>query len=669
MSAARSVSRVKPIIALKSGRSKSEAIAAASHTGALAGEDAVYDAAFRRAGILRVNEFEELLDCSEFLAKLGRPSSPGLTIISNAGGPGVMAVDALESHGIEPVNLSVETIGKLDKILPENWSRANPIDIIGDTAPEIYNEVVKICVNAPETDALLLLCSPAGTMDTSSLAKSLIPYLKTLSCPVFTAWIGGDNVQKARQIFNQAGIVTFDTAERAVRAFKNLDQYGYNIETLLEVPVQIDKKLIINRSRAGDIIKKAIATQTQSLTEVEAKNLLRAYGISVNTTRIADSENMAVQISQQAGYPVVLKICSKDILHKSDCNGVILNIKTAGEVKKAFREIIENAGEFAPDANIEGVSVQVMQPPADYELIIGAKTDPNFGPVILFGMGGVLTEVFRDTSMGLPPLNRILARQMIEDIKISRVLRGFRNFKQINIALLEELLIRTGRLVTDFPEIIELDINPLMVKNGHITAVDARVLISVPCISSPMHLIISFYPWQYEKKETTIDGHEFFMRPIRPSDSDLLIKHFDSLSPKSVYMRFFSPVKQLSKAMLIKFTQIAYDREVALVALMGQGTDKKIVGVCRIILEPDKTLGEFALAISDEWQGKGIGSSLLKLCLKAVQTKGIQKIMGIVLAENTQMLMLGRKLGFSVKRHPESGEYDLIIDFRDMHIE
>jgi len=310
-----------------------------------------------------------------------------------------------------------------------------------------------------------------------------------------------------------------------------------------------------------------------------------------------------------------------------------------------------------------------MQVPADYELIIGSKTDPNFGPVIFFGMGGVLAEVFKDTSMGLPPLNRLLARQMIEDTKISKVLKGFKNFKQVSIPLLEELLIRTGRLVTDFPEIIELDINPLVVKNGNITAVDARVSISVPRMSSPDHLIISSYPWQYEKKQHTINGHEFFIRPIRPTDADLMINHFDSLSPRSVYMRFFSPVKQLSKTMLIKLTQIDYDREIALVALMGKGRDKKIIGVCRIILEPDKTLGEFALAISDEWQGKGIGSSLLKLCLKAAQTKGIQKIMGIVFAENTQMLMLGRKLGFSVKRHPESGEYDLIIDFKDIHID
>lgn len=669
MSAARSVSRVKPIIVLKSGRSEAGARAAASHTGAMAGVDALYDTAFRRAGILRVNEFEELLDCSEFLAKLGRPSGPGLTIITNAGGPGVMAADALASHGMEPTVLSDNTIAQLDQILSENWSRANPVDTVGDSSAQTYIEAANICARAKETDALLLMCSPAGTADTLNLANALTMQLKSLPCPVFTAWIGGDNVVAARQVLNEAGIVTYDSAERAVRAFKNLYQYGCNLKALLEIPVRTDKKLIVDRLRAEDIIKTAIAAGSRNLTEILAKNLLGSYGIPVNTTKIADTEEMAVEISEQIGYPVVLKICSKDILHKSDCNGVILNVETAQGVRKSFQKIMKYAREFAPDACIDGVTVQAMKDRADYELIIGAKNDPNFGPVILFGMGGVLTEVFRDTSMGLPPLNRLLAGQMIEDTRISKVLKGFRNFKPVNMALLEEMLIRTSRLVTDFPEIIELDINPLMVKDGNIMAVDARVLIKPSVLPSPKHLIISSYPWEYETKDQTIDGHELFIRPIRPSDADLLINHFYSLSPKSVYLRFFSPVKQLSKTMLIRFTQIDYDRQIALVALMGNGGNKQITGVCRIIIEPDKTLGEFAMAISDEWQGKGIGSALLKRCLTAAYAKGIKQVVGIVLAENTQMLRLARKLGFSVKRHPDSGEYDLTIDLEEMTIE
>jgi acetyltransferase len=662
MSAARMVSRVKPIIALKSGRSASGARAAASHTGALAGEDAAYDAAFRRAGILRVNEFEELLDCSQFLAKLGKASAPGLTILTNAGGPGVMAADALESHGMKPAVLSRDTIRKLNRILPRHWSHDNPVDILGDSPPETYIEAAKICAGAPETNALLLICSPAGTMDTLVLAKRLVDSLSCLPCPVITAWIGGDKVLPARQVLNQAGIATYESAERAVRAFKNLYHYNRNIETLVQIPVRTDKKLLIRRPQAEGIISKALENNLPALTEIQAKNLLTAYGIPVNQTRLALSSDMAVEICRDIGYPVVLKICSRHILHKSDCNGVALDIKTAPDVKKAFEQILNSARDYAPEAVIDGITVQPFRQGADYELIIGARKDPGFGPVILFGMGGILAEVFRDTSIGLPPLNRLLARQMIDETRISQVLSGYRHIKKINFALLEEILIRTSRLVTDFPQITELDINPLLVKNGSLTCVDARVLLR-PCdAQEPSALVISTYPFEYEKKAATVDGQPFFIRPIRPSDADLLIAHFHSLSPRSVYMRFFSPVKQLSHPMLIKLTQIDYDREVALVALVGKKKQQKMVGVCRIIFGPDKNLGEFAMAISDDWQGRGIGSALLSQCIKAAKDKGVKKIMGVVLAENTQMLMLSRKMGFVISRIPGCAEFEITVD-------
>lgn len=661
MSAARSVSRLKPIIALKSGRSTAGARAAASHTGAMAGADAVYDAAFQRAGILRVNEFEELFDCAEFLAKQPRPSGPGLAIITNAGGPGVMAADALAAHGMEPAALSQETLGKLTQILPENWSKGNPIDIVGDTSPSVYIETANIVAKAPETDGLLLICSPAGTMDTLGLAQALVPQLKAVRCPVFTAWIGGDNVQEARQVFNQAGIVTYDSAEQAVRAFKNLYHYGQNIERLHEIPVRRDVRMIIDREKAQKIVWDAVAGGGQSLLESKAKQLLAAYGIPVNETQIADSPETALALSEKLGYPVVLKICSKDISHKSDCNGVALNLETPEAVKTAFGRIMDAARDFAPAADIKGVTVQAMLADPDYELIIGAKKDGDFGPVILFGMGGTMTEVFEDISMGLPPLNHSLAQQMIRGTKISRVLQGYRNIVPVNETLLEELLIRIGRLVTDFPEITALDINPLMVKEGQVIAVDARVYIA-PCQEvSPDHLIISSYPWEYESKGKTVDGHDFFVRPIRPSDADMMIDHFNSLSKRSIYMRFFSPLKQLSKEMLIRLTQIDYDREIALVALMGEDPER-IIGVSRIIGYSGGSQAEFALAISDGWQGQGIGAALLTQCLGAARKKGMKQIMGFVLAENTQMLKLGRKLGFKVKRVEDSSEFELTID-------
>lgn len=666
MSAARAVSRVKPIIVLKSGRSEAGARAAASHTGAMAGEDAIYDAAFQRAGILRVNEFEELFDCSEFLAKQQRPSGAGLTIITNAGGPGVMAADALAAHGMEPAELSPETLGRLDEILPPDWSRANPIDVLGGTHFGAYLEAVKICTSAPETNALLLICSPAGTMDTLGLATALKDHLKEVPCPVLTAWIGGDNVTQARQIFNQVGIATYDSAERAVRVFKNLYQYGRNLDMLHELPVRADVRLVIDRKQAGRIIQEALERGQGSLSEADAKALLLSYGIPVNRTQIAGSGEKAVELARQEGFPVALKICSPDILHKSDCNGVALNLTTPEQVKIAYRQILENAKQIFPDADIRGVTVQAMEPTPDYELIIGAKKDSQFGPVILFGMGGILTEIFKDSAMGIPPLNQSLARQMIEKTKIAAVLKGFRNIPPVKPDLLEELLIRTARLMTDFPEIEDLDINPLVVKNGAVKAVDAKVILSMAPVPAPMHLIISSYPRQYEKQGITVDGHGFFIRPIQPVDADLLLDHFYSLSPRSIYMRFFSPMKQLSRQMLIKLTQIDYDREIALVALMGEESNQKIIGVCRIISYPDGTQAEFALAVSDPWQGRGIGAALLRACLQAACDMKIRRVVGLVLAENTQMLKLGKKLGFTMTRVPDGGEYELVIEYEQM---
>ena len=666
MSAARAVSRVKPIIALKAGRSEAGTRAAASHTGAMVGDDAVYDAAFKRAGVLRVADFEELLECTRFLARLGRPKGPGLTVVTNAGGHGVMAADALEAYGLSPAVLKEETLRELDMILPAGWSRGNPVDVLGDTPAKGYVDAVKTCALAPETDALLLLCSPAGTLDPQDLALQLNTAIEQLDCPVFTAFIGGADMEAAQKVFNAAGIVTYETAERAVRAFKNLYHYGLNIERLMEIPVRTDRRLKIDRAAAKAIVEEALARDRDNLSEIEAKDLLRAYGLPVNATATAGTREAAMAAADKTGYPVVLKICSPDILHKSDAGGVIRGLETRHQVGGAFDDIMKHAADYDPKARILGVSVQPDMGSPDYELIIGAKADPGFGPVIVFGAGGIMTEVFKDTAMGLPPLNRNLARDMMAATKISTVLNGFRNLTPVSPELTEEMLIRVSRLVTDFPQIQELDINPLMVKNGGVTAVDARVILR-PVSSPPAgHLIISSYPWQYEQDCVTEKGHLFFIRPVRPSDADLLIKHFYSLSPKSVYMRFFTPLKELSKKSLIKLTQIDYDREIALVALMGKGESRKMVGVCRIIMGPDRSLGEFAMAISDAWQGHGIGLALLSRCLTAARHMGVAKVMGLVLAENRKMLQLGRKLGFGVKRVSDSGEYEMSIDMANI---
>ncbi len=589
MSAARAVSRVKPIIALKSGRTQSGAIAAASHTGAAAGIDAIYDAAFKRAGIVRVKTFEELFDCSELLAKQPPPAGAGLAIITNAGGPGVMAVDMLQDYGQAPAVLSSETSQKLDQVLPAYWSRSNPVDIMGDASPERYLKAVDICLNAPEVSGVLVLFSPLAMSEPVRIAESLSAYLQDKPKSVITSWMGGESVAPARLIFNRAGIPTFDTPERAVRAFMDLYRYARNIEVLQEIPPKFHRRLEFNRDKARSLVESHIQSGRHEMTEIESKDLLAAYGIPVN--------------------PVLT------LPH--------------------------------------------------HELKIGAKKDPDFGPVLVFGTGGSLSDVFRDHAFALPPINRHLARILIEETKISRLLGGFRNLPSVRIELLEEILMRVSQLVTDIEHIEELDINPLFLGDTWASAVDARVIVRPSSTPSPLHLVISPYPNEFENKVTREGFGELLIRPIRPEDAPLLLALYESLSPRSIYMRFFTPLRSFQNSMLVRFTQIDYDREIALVAIQEIEGEEKMLGVSRVILDIKQSHAEFAVIVSDACQGKGIGAELLSQCLSIAKRRGVESVMGVVLTENTQMLALGKKLGFKIARVPCTSEYELTINFKD----
>jgi acetyltransferase len=662
MSAARAVSRVKPIIAVKAGRTQAGAKAAATHTGSLAGEDAVYDAAFDRAGIVRVKTFEELFDCAELLAKQPRPLGPGLAIITNAGGPGVMAVDALFDYGVDPVALRPETIHKLDELLPPHWSRTNPIDILGDATPERYQRVVDICLKASEVKGLLIILTPQAMTRPTHVAETLSGHLRGKPYPVFTSWMGGQDVEKGKGIFNHEGIPTFDSPERAVRAFMNLYQYSKNIKLLQEIPPNLPKKIEFDHDNARILLDQGINKKNFLLTEIESKDLLSAYGISVNLSKLAVSGAQAVEKAREIGFPVAMKICSRDILHKSNVNGVLLNLKNESEVEDSFKKIMTSARSCIPEAEIEGVTVQTMLSP-EYELILGSKRDRDFGPVVLFGMGGIMAEVLEDQSIALPPLNRLLARSLMEKTRVYRLLKGYRNYPPANLTLLEEILIRLSQLVIDFPEIEELDINPLMVTKNDFCAADARVLLKSTQVPSPFHLVISPYPSQYEVRIQHSGVGELFIRPIRPEDAPLLVKLFESLSARSIVLRFFSPLKMLPHRMLARFTQIDYDREIALVALYGPEQNEKMLGVARIITNVyNRKHAEFSVIVGDPWQGKGIGAELLKRCLSISRERGIEKVTGIVLPENTQMLALGKKLGFSATKVTGESDYKLSID-------
>ena len=662
MSAARAVARVKPIIALKSGRTRAGAKAAASHTGSMAGEDDVYDAAFRRAGIVRVKTFEELFDCAELLAKHPLPTGSGLAVITNAGGPGVMAADALSDYGIEPVTLLSETAQKLKTILPSYWNCGNPIDILGDASAERYKKVVEICLNAREINGLLIMLSPVAQIDPANIAESIIDVLGGKEFPVITSWIGGVDVEAGRNIFNKAGIPTFDTPERAIRAFMDLDLYVKNIELLQEIPSKFPKKLEFDNKKARELVDNKLEAGEFTLTEIDSKALLAAYGIPVTPTIKTLSAKEAADKAEAIGFPVVMKINSTDISHKTDAGGIVLNIENRAQIIDSFANIICNAKQYNPEAKIEGVTIQPMIKDGDYELILGSKNDHDFGPVILFGMGGTMTEVMKDTSIALPPLNRLLARRLMEQTKVYSLLKGFRNHPPADLLVIEEILIRLSQLVTDIAEIEELDINPLIVKQGEICAVDARVILKHSDIPAPLHLVISPYPNQHEEAITHASLGKLLIRPIKPDDAPLLENLFNTLSPQSVYYRFFGHQKHLPHSMLARFTQIDYDREIALVALKDTEDPEMMLGVARVFTEMNRKNAEFAVLVGDPWQGKGIGAELLKRCLMIAKEHGIKKVWGMVLYENTEMLSLSKKIGFTIKENPEAGVYELTLE-------
>ena len=662
MSAARSVSRIKPIIVLKSGRSPAGARAAASHTGAMAGEDAVYDAAFKRAGIVRVDTIEELFDCAELMAKQPRPRGPRLAILTNGGGPGVMATDTLARYGQEPAPLDDQTLQAFDAFLPGFWSRGNPIDILGDASAERFGRALTICFNSKNLDGVLVILAPQALTDPLSVAETLAAAMQKRQYPVFACWMGGKRIATAVDVLNAAGIPTYDTPERAVRAFLYMVEYSRNLEMLLEVPPKIAGNMEFDQEKARQLI--AGAPDQGFVSETDSKEILTAYGLPVIRTQIATTEAQAVRIAREMGYPVVMKLHSPDITHKTDAGGVRLDLRGDADVGEAYRQIIPSARQYKPDARIEGVTIQPYFSSPDYEILLGAKRDPNFGPVILFGMGGIYTEVLKDRALGLPPMNRLLARRLMQETKAFTLLQGYRNRPAADMQRLEEMIVRLSQLLIDFPEIAELDMNPVLIKDGKPVAVDARILVSPLAVPSSLHLVIGPYPEEDESHMVSVDGRRIFIRPVKPEDAPLFTALFKTLSPTTIYYRFFGALKELNPEMLARFTQIDYDREIALVAIDEDSESDCMLGVARIIGDADGRTGEFAVLVGDAWQGKGIGGNLLEKCLAIAEKQGFESVHGIVLNENRNMLALGKKLGFDIKREPDSGDNELVIHFR-----
>ena len=684
MSAARAVSRIKPIIVLKAGKSEAGARAATTHIGAMVGEDAVYDAAFKRAGIVRVPTLARLFDCSELMAKQPRPAGSRLAIITNGGGPGIMAADTLAEYGLEPAPIPDDIMAQLDEILPPHWSRNNPIDILGNATLERFTRAMEICLASREFDGVLIIMVSEPHIRPEEVAEALAGLVKRKRFPVFASWMGGSRMAAANDILNRANIPTYETPERAVRAFLYMVEYTRNQELLSQAPAKLSADLFFDRDFVFRTIYDCFygsqedqeevdyyqeGPMERMLDEITSKRVLAAYGIPVAETVLATTVDEAVALAADMEMPLVMKLVSPDISHKSDAGGVQLDLRNEDDLRQAWERIMAGVRAYNPEARITGVSLQPYIANPDFELLMGSKTDDNFGPVLLFGSGGVYAEVLNDQALGLPPLNRLLARRMMEETRIQPLLKGYRNHPPADLEKLEELLIRLSQLVIDFPEIVEMDINPVVVKNGEPCAVDARIrLMRDESGTTRQHLVISPYPQHLERHDLTDLDMPLFIRPIKPEDAALFTELFNTLTPTSIYYRFFSVVKSLTPEILARFTQIDYDREISFVALDDRAGEEQMLGIANIIGEPDGKRGEFSVLIGDPWQGVGIGAKLLLQCLRIAQERGMEIVWGTVLSENIYMLGLGKKLGFTVTPGGDGSEFKLTIDLKTVKL-
>jgi acetyltransferase len=644
LSAARSVSRTKQVIVVKAGRHEAGARAAASHTGALAGADAVFDAAFRRAGILRVATIPELFDMSEILALQPPPHGPALAIVTNAGGPGVMATDALMLAGGQLAPLTPETLAALDAALPPFWSHANPIDVLGDATPARYRLAVEACIKDATVQGVLILLSPQAMTDPTATAREIAPIVRNAGKPVLACWMGGATVRPGRDVLSEAGIPAFDAPEDAIGAFLNMVQYRRNQELLYERPEAMPVDSRMDGAKVRAIFTRAQSAGRTLLTEAEAKEALAAYGLCVTPTIPCRDATEAAAAAAKVGYPVVLKLLSTTLTHKSDVGGVQLNLGDEPAVHSAFATIRDNVARLGKPEAFEGVTVQPMVKERGLELIIGSSVDRQFGPIILFGAGGVLVEILQDRALALPPLNRTLARRLMERTKIYTALKGVRGQRPANLEALETLLVRFSQFLVDFPEVAEVDMNPVLATPERAVALDARVLLAPPDAPCP-RLAIHPYPNQYTAPHTLRDGTKIVVRALSPEDELLVIAMHGRHSENTIRMRYFSLVKTLSRDSLIRLCHLDYDREMALAAVTADGAT--MLGVSRYYLRPETGEAEFALIVSDASQGQGLGRYLLERLIAIAKERGVKKLVGLVLRENAPMLSLTAKLGFT----------------------
>jgi acetyltransferase len=654
LSAARDVAQSKPIIVIKAGRTEAAAEAAASHTGTLTGSDAVLNAAFRRSGVLRVDDINDLFYMAEVLGKQPRPKGRNLTILTNAGGPGVLATDALIGGGGELTPLSEDAMNDFNEILPAAWSHSNPVDILGDADPERYAKSLEVAANDDNSDGLLVVLTPQAMTEPTKTAEHLRPYARDNDKPILASWMGGDAVASGENILNESGLPTFAYPDTAARVFNHMWRYSYNLRALYETPsLPEDEPGLPDREAAAEIVEATHESGRVLMTEHASKSLLSAYGIPTVDTRIAETPDEAVAAARDIGYPVAVKLHSTSITHKSDVGGVKLGLTSDADVQDAFASI-----EAGVEEGFDGVTVQPMiDRSGGYELIIGSSMDEQFGPVLLFGSGGQLVEVYKDRALGLPPLNRTLARRMMEQTDIYEALQGVRGRAPVDLDALESLLVRFSQLVVEQPRVKEIDVNPLLARPGDegLLALDARVVLH-PYSTDEEDLptpAIRPYPRQYMGTHA-VQGEDITVRPIRPEDEPKLVTFHERLSERSVYLRYANLMKleqRVAHERLARICFIDYDREMALVAERPTAEgENQIIGVGRLTKQPGRDEAEFAMLVTDEYQGEGIGTELLRRLVEVGDAEGLDRITADILQQNHAMQRVCEKLGFDLVR-------------------
>jgi acetyltransferase len=648
MSAARRAARIKPVIVVKGGRAEEGARAAASHTGALAGTDVVYEAVFRRAGMLRVNEVEELFDAAATLARMSPQPGNRLAIVTNGGGAGVLATDRLIEQGGKLASVGSDTIAKLNEVLPATWSHANPIDIIGDAGAERYANTVKILMDDADNDAMLVAYCPTAIVSPAEAAKGLVSALGQSTKPkknVFACWMGAETVAEGRAQLVAAGVPDYETPERAVRAFMYLVNYRKSQDLLLETPSSAAPHTPIDTARARSTIRQALADQREWLDPAEVATFLACYGIPFARTEAVPDAAAAARVAVEIKAPVALKIRSRDVVHKSDVGGVELNLATPVEVEVAAKRINESVSRALPKARLEGLIVQEMvHRVGGYELIAGISTDATFGPMILFGQGGTAVEIVRDKSLELPPVNTALARAQIERTRIAALLKGYRDRPAADIDGIVNVLMQLSQIVADHPEVTEIDINPLLADSQGVIGVDSRIRVRAAAGPAQSRMTIRPYPQQFETEVCSLDAKKYHVRPIKPEDEPALRRFADDVDTVDLWHSFFTPLRERTHETAARLSQIDYDREMTLVAWDGE----RVAGLARSTADPDFQSSECAVIIRRDLREQGLASKLIEALLGALTLQGIDQATLIFPPDQARMVNLSKDLGFSI---------------------